>query len=262
MEIRNRVWLGLGVAVAASAAFYAGTNSQSDMGHDMSAMTDEGGEGGEGASTEDAISSDAVYLAQLSFIRGHLYVGVNLYREGDFEASATHMKHPGDELYAALLPAIEIRDGKDFSEQLESLADAVIERRPAADVEAAYAALLVAIGEAENAVQDLSARTLGEVIVDLVRTAAAEYDIAVNDEGMLVEAHEYQDSLGFVRTAKEKFALLETMSDNDAALMAINVQLEMLLPIWPSLQAPEKLSTEPSVIYGAASRIEIATTQL
>tara|TARA_R110002167_G_scaffold248781_1_gene454859 strand:- start:826 stop:1509 length:684 start_codon:yes stop_codon:yes gene_type:complete len=226
------------------------------------AMAEEGGEGGEGASSADAISSDAVYLAQLSFIRGHLYVGVSLYREGDLEAAATHMKHPGDELYAALLPAIESRDGKGFGEQLEGLADAVIERRLAADVEAAYTALLLAIGEAESAVQDLNARTLGEVIVDLVRTAAAEYDIAVDDEGILVEPHEYQDSLGFVHTAREKFALLETMSDSAAALMAIETQLEVLLPIWPSLQAPEKLSTAPSVIYGAASRIEIATTQL
>jgi hypothetical protein len=79
---------------------------------------------------------------------------------------------------------------------------------------------------------------------------------------MLVEPHEYQDSLGFVHTAREKFVLLETMSDNAAALIAIETQLEVLLPIWPSLQAPEKLSTAPSVIYGAASRIEIATTQL
>lgn len=261
MEIRNRVWLGLGVVIAASAAFYAGINSQSDLGHEM-AMDEEGGEGGEGATTADAISNDAVYLAQLSFIRGHLYVGVSLYREGDLEASATHMKHPGDELYAALLPAIESRDGKGFGDQLEALANAVIERRSAADVEAVYAALLLAIDEAEGAVKDLNARTLGEVVVDLVRTAAAEYDIAVDEDGLLVEPHEYQDSLGFVHTAKEKFALLETMSDNDAALMAINVQLEMLLPIWPSLQAPEKLATEPSVIYGAASRIEIAVTQL
>lgn len=261
MEIRNRVWLGLGVVVAASAAIYAASNNQSEMGHDM-AMAEEGGEGGEGATSEDAIADDAVYLAQLSFIRGHLYVGVSLYREGDYEASATHMKHPGDELYAVLLPAIESRNGTGFGEQLEGLADAVINRRAAADVEAAYSALLLAIGEAEGAVQDLSARTLGEVIVDLVRTAAAEYDIAVDDAGMLVEPHEYQDSLGFVHTAREKFAVLESMSDNQAALMAIQVQLELLLPIWPSLQAPEKLATEPSVIYGAASRIEIATTQL
>ncbi len=263
MEIRNRVWLGLGVVVAASAAFYVGTSdTQNDMGHDMDAMADEGGEGGEGASTADAIASDSVYLAQLSFIRGHLNVGVNLYREGELDASATHMKHPGDELYADLLPAMESRGALDFSDQLEGLANAVTEQKAIAEVEAAYSALLAAISAAESVVTDLDARTLGTVMVDLVRTAAAEYDIAVGDEGQLENEHEYQDSLGFVRIAKEKMALLEALSDNSAAVMAIDTQLDSLLPIWPGLRAPSTLSTDPSVIYGAASRIEIATLQL
>lgn len=263
MEIRNRVWLGLGVVVAASAAFYVGTNNQSDgMTHDMGSTVDEGGEGGESASTADAIESDAVYLAQLAFIRGHLNVGVNLYREGEFEAATTHMKHPGDEIYTALLPALEVRGAKDFSDQLEALADAVTNSAPEADVEAAYVALEAAIADAEAAVEELDARTLGAVIVDLVRTAAAEFDIAVGDDGGLENEHEYQDALGFVRIAKEKFAQLEGLSDNAAALLAIETQLDMLLPIWPGLRAPATLSTEPSVIYGAASRIEIALQQL
>ncbi len=263
MEIRNRVWLGLGVVVAASAAFYVGTSdTDNDMGHDMDAMAEEGGEGGEGASTADAIASDSVYLAQLSFIRGHLNVGVNLYREGELDASATHMKHPGDELYTDLLPAMESRGALDFADQLEGLANAVTEQKPLADVEAAYSALLDAISAAENVVTDLDARTLGTVMVDLVRTAAAEYDIAVGEAGQLENEHEYQDSLGFVRIAKEKIALLETLTDNSAAVMAIETQLDTLLPIWPGLRAPATLPTDPSVIYGAASRIEIATLQL
>lgn len=263
MEIRNRVWLGLGVVVAASAAFYVGTsNTQNDMAHDMNAMAEEGGEGGEGASTADAIANDSVYLAQLAFIRGHLNVGVNLYREGQADASATHMKHPGDELYTDLLPAMELRGAQDFAVQLEGLANAVTEQKPLGEVEAAYDALLNAIADAENVVSDLDARTLGTVMVDLVRTAAAEYDIAVGDEGQLENEHEYQDSLGFVRIAIEKLAQLETLSDNTSALMAISTQLDSLLPIWPSLRAPSTLETDPSVIYGAASRIEIATLQL
>ena len=263
MEIRNRVWLGLGVVVATSAAFYVGTSdTQNGMSHDMDAMAEEGGEGGEGASTADAIASDSVYLAQLAFIRGHLNVGVNLYREGEVEASATHMKHPGDELYTDLLPAMESRGALDFADQLEDLANAVEAQAPIAEVEAAYAALLSAIDAAENVVDDLDARTLGAVMVDLVRTAAAEYDIAVGDEGQLENEHEYQDSLGFVRIAKEKMPLLETLSDNSAAIMAIETQLDSILPTWPGLRAPSTLTTEPSLIYSAASRIEIATLQL
>ena len=265
METRNRIWVGLGVVVAASAAFYVGTSSDSGMaGMDHSAMAGaaEGGEGGEGASTEDAIASDAVYLGQLAFIRGHLNVGVNLYREGQVEASATHMKHPGDELYADLLPAIEARGAEDFADQLEALALAVEDQQPLPEVEQAYTNLLEAITEAESVVTEQDARMLGAVIVDLVRTAAAEFDIATADDGALENEHEYQDSLGFVRIANDLLDVIASKSENADAVAAIRMQLESLLPIWPSLQAPQQLSTEPSVIYGAASRIEIAVLSL
>lgn len=260
MEIKNRIWLGLGIVVATSAAFYAGTN-QLGMGHDMEAM-EEGGEGGEGATTAETIDSDAAYLAQLSFIRGHLNVGVNLYREDAMDASATHMKHPADELYTSLLPAIETRGAKGFDAQLEALAVAVEEKHGAEAVEAAYAALLNAIGQAEAAVKEPSAQVLVTVIVDLVRTAAAEYDIAVGEDGVLENEHEYQDALGFVRIAREWMPRLASLTDNTAAVTAIETQLDMLLPIWTGLRAPSRLETPPSVIYGAAARIEIAGLNL
>lgn len=264
METRNKIWVGLGVVVAASAAFYAGTSSDSGMeGMDHSTMAgSEGGEGGEGASTADAISSDAVYLGQMAFIRGHLNVGVNLYREGQVEASATHMKHPGDELYANLLPAIEARGAQDFADQLEALAVAVENEQPLPEVEQAYNNLLDSISAAESVVKEQDAKTLGAVIVDLVRTAAAEFDIATADDGALENEHEYQDSLGFVRIANDLLDAIEGKTSNADAVAAIRTQLDSLLPIWPSLQAPQHLPTEPSVIYGAASRIEIATLSL
>jgi len=274
METRNRIWVGLGVVVAASAAFYIGTNSDSDMAgmdhsvmagmdHSVMAGAEGGGKGGEeGGSTEDAIASDAVYLGQLAFIRGHLNVGVNLYREGLVEAAATHMKHPGDELYADLLPAIEARGAEDFADQLETLALAVENQQPLSDVEQANTNLLEAIAAAESVVTEQDARTLGAVIVDLVRTAAAEFDIATADDGALENEHEYQDSLGFVRIANDLLEVLAGKTDNADAVAAIRVQLETLLPIWPSLQAPQHLATEPSVIYGAASRIETAVLSL
>lgn len=261
METRNRIWVGLGVVVAASTAFYVGTSGQSGMDHGNMAA-EEGGEGGEGATTADAIANDAVYLGQLAFIRGHLNVGVDLYRQGAEEASATHMKHPGDELYTALLPAIEAREASGFADQLEALAVAVENRRPMAEVESAYNALLDAVSAAENAVEEQDAEMLGTVILDLVRTSAAEYDIAVGDNGDLENAHEYQDALGFVRIARDMLTRLEGMTDNAPAVAAIREQLDLITPVWPSLMAPQKLETDPSVIYGAAARIEFAVNDL
>lgn len=264
METRNRIWVGLGVVVAASTAFYVGTSGQSGMaGMDHSTMAaQEGGEGGEGAATAEAIADDAVYLGQLAFIRGHLNVGVDLYRQGAEEASATHMKHPGDELYTALLPAIEAREASGFADQLEALAVAVESKRPMAEVEEAYNALLEAITAAENAVEEQDAAMIGAVILDLVRTSAAEYDIAVGENGVLENEHEYQDALGFVRIARDLLGRLEGMTDNATAVAALREQLDLITPIWPSLMAPQRLETDPSVIYGAAARIEFANAGL
>lgn len=265
METRNKVWVGLGVVVAASAAFYVGTQNEpgmQGMDHSAMAMPDEGGEGGEGASTADAISSDAIYLGQLAFIRGHLFVGVSLYSEGFQDGAVTHMKHPGDELYANLLPAMESRNASGFADQLEALATAVEGGKPMSEVQQTYDHLLESITEAENAVADQSAGVIGAVIVNLVRTSAAEYDIAMGDEGQVEAEHEYQDSLGFVHIAQDKLDQLSGMTENQDAIAAIQVQLDMLKPIWPGLRAPAKLVTDPSVIYGAASRIEIATMSL
>ena len=258
MDIRNRIWVGLGVVVAASSAFYLGTSSQSGMDHSTMVAA----EGSEGKMVAEAIADDAVYLGQLAFIRGHLNVGVDLYQQGAEQASATHMKHPGDELYTTLLPAIEARGASGFADQMEALAVAVENTRPPTEVDAAYESLLTAITTAENAVQEQDAGMIGAVILNLVKTSAAEYDIAVGANGALENEHEYQDALGFVRIARELLERLEGMTDNAAAVSEIRGQLDLITSAWPSLMAPQKLETDPSGIYGAAARIESASSQL
>lgn len=263
MESKSKLWLGLGVVCIAGATLTACSDSASNQGmnHDMVASA-EGGEGGEGASTEDSIASDAVYLGQLAFIRGHLDVGVELYRQGQLDASATHMKHPENEIYTDLLPAMEARNAPGFGEELQALALAVEERQDLAVVEAAYAQLLVAVGKAEQAVTEQDAALIGAVIVDLIKTAAAEYDIAAGEDLALENAHEYQDALGFVRIARQQLDKLQGMTEEQSALDSIRAQLELISPAWTGLQPPARLSVEPSVLYGAASRIEIASLAL
>jgi hypothetical protein len=264
METRNKLWLGLGVVCVASALSACGGDSHDGMNHAGSTEegAEEGGEGGEGASTAESIASDAVYLGQLGFIRGHLMVGVELYQAGDEAGSETHMKHPESEIYADLLPALTSRDAPEFGEQLAALAVAVENRRPLPDVEAAYQAVLDGITAAEQAVSDPSARLLGNVIVDLVSTAAAEYDLAVGDDLALENAHEYQDSFGFMRVAYTLLDTIEAMNADSAITQRIREQMDSIFPAWSGLMAPERLHTQPSVIYGAASRVELAVSGL
>lgn len=262
MENKNKLWFSLGVVCMTGAAISSCSNPESGQATDhVMTSTSEGGEGGEGASSAESVADESVYLGQLAFIRGHLRVGVDLYREGQMQASATHMKHPESEIYTDLLPALQAREASGFSDELSALATAVEQERPLADVEAAYAQLLQAISRAEQAVAQ-DAALLGKVIVDLVRTAAAEYDIAVGENGRLENAHEYQDALGFVHVARDLLRRLKGMTDNTAAVTAIGLQLDAIAPAWTGLMPPERLETAPSLIYGAASRIEFAAQKL
>ncbi|MDT8429701.1 MAG: hypothetical protein RQ757_13170 [Pseudomonadales bacterium] len=263
MESKNKLWLGLGVVCIAGVTLSACSDSARNQElNPESTASAEGGEGGEGATTEDSIASDAVYLGQLAFIRGHLNVGVDLYRQGQQEAAATHMKHPENEIYTALLPAMEARNAPGFGEELQALALAVEQQQELTVVENAHAQLLSAVDKAEQAVSEQDAALIGAVIVDLVKTAAAEYDIAAGEDLALENAHEYQDALGFVRIAQQQLDKLAGMTEEQAAIVSIREQLELISPAWTGLQPPAQLSMEPSVLYGAASRIEIASLAL
>jgi len=267
MDSTSKIWLGLGV-VCASGAMVSCTTTQdggigAGMDHSAMAMTaSEGGEGGESASSADSVSSDAVYLGQLKFIRGHLLVGVELYQEGDADASETHMKHPESEIYAALLPALEVRNAPEFADELSALAVAVESRQSVSAVTEAYDDLMSAISRAEGAVAPVTPRLLGDVIVDLVSTAAAEYDIAAGEDLSLENGHEYQDSFGFMRVAYDVLAQLEAMGTDSGITSSIRERMDTIMPAWSGLQPPARLPVQPSVIYGAASRIELTVSGL
>ena len=188
---------------------------------------------------------------------------MDLYRKGAQNAAKTHMKHPGDELYADVAPALEQRGAQGFGDELESLATLVENGSLVSEVEQAHQAVLDRIEQAEATAfgsggPDLKTRL--ETILNLVRTAAEEYEVAVKD-GQVVNAHEYQDALGFVRVAER---LLEGVSDEERrqaaeAIAATQEQLDAIAVAWPSLVPPEQIETDPSLVHGATARIEIAS---
>jgi hypothetical protein len=292
---RNTVWLSLGMVLlagaapgAAGAAEVPGKNSAvaTELGGDGGAVepvrdaawriaqyarpeasayggTGEGGErgrAGEGGKAADPARSTAAYLTQLGLIRGHLDVGTELYRIGDREAAVTHMKHPEDELYAALRPAFAKRGAPGFEKELAVLA-ATVEKNAGPDkVEAAYNRLVAALAQAESAVKP-APHEIGEVIHALVRAAANEYEEAVSD-GRIVEPHEYQDALGFVRVAETWLKKLETAGADQSVVGDIRKQIALIRPAWTGVVPPQTVSVDPSQIHEAAARIEIATLAL
>src|SRR5690606_14752630 len=135
MNEQRKIWLGLGAAlIVTSTVTQAVDTTHNHSSHQaMQVAAYSGGEGeGEGASAPaDLSQDDAAYLAHLGLVRGHLWVGVQLYNAGHKGMALTHMKHPKDELYADLEPAFEARNEAGFADVLSALAAAVEAGEPA-----------------------------------------------------------------------------------------------------------------------------------
>jgi hypothetical protein len=261
-----RIWSGLGLAAMASAATAQAANIADPVPGPHAGrpvyvqLADNAGEGeGGGAQAE---MDDAAYLTQLALMQGHLLVGTALYAQGAQDAAAVHMKHPKHELYAGLVEALEERKVAGFADELEALAVAVEQRKPAADVDAAHAKVDAAIDKA-LAAGKVDPETVLKAVVQIVRTAADEYGEGVSG-GKVVNPKEYQDAYGFVQVARAMTARArETAAEQQKAVFdSVLTELDALKPAWPDIKGEQPVSTEAKTIAVAAAKLELLSYDL
>lgn len=202
--------------------------------------------------------NDVAYLERLGEVRGHLLVGVALYRDGYGIAARTHMKHPADELILGLAPAFAFRGVTGLDAPLETLASLIEKNAPLREVEAAYARLDEALQQMEKAAY-MDGRTVLRAVAALIAQAGHEYEEAVQG-GQVKNAHEYQDAYGFTQAAK---VLLTRLSVEERRKAGASVTLALreiagLAPAWPSLAGAGPIKFEADAFAGAARRIERA----
>lgn len=218
----------------------------------------EGGESeGEGAvGSGDPATDDAEYIYRLGLVQGHLIAFRELHALGEMDMAATHAKHPESELYAALAPAFTARSKPGFADELNALVAAGEE---GGDMDAAYADAIAAI---EAHIPDADVKTYLLAAAKMAATAAEEFDIGVEDDGAISNAHEYQDAFGFLASARNivSMAQADTVDESEAVGVA-QEQIEVALGAFDGLSAA---STDgaPSMLYGVAARIEIAALGL
>lgn len=218
-----------------------------------------------GAAPGDPVEDDVAYLGQLGLVRGHLLVGIELYRRGAVEAARSHMKHPSDELYSGLVPAFAARGTTGFASELQRLAVLVEGTGTRTDIEAAYTALLATMALNEAAVRTSPTWTPGldlRVAAYLVRTAGDEYAEGVQD-GRVVMPHEYQDAYGFVQVAQDLVDRLHADGRTPEAVARARAALASLAGAWPDLPEPagrvdmshEAFGEAAALIEGAADDV-------
>ena len=181
---------------------------------------------------------DHDYLLRLGLIRGHLAVGVALYRNGHKAAAAGHMKHPADELYSDLIPEFSARGVQGFAQELAMLSAAVTGGQPPEEVCHLHSQLLTAIRKTATAARPGDANRM-RVATSLVEEAAKEYAEAIAGN-RIVKPHEYQDAYGFVRIARVELNSLAKISDPvlSGKVKRMRKHLKKLAPAWPELMPP------------------------
>ncbi|MEX1199454.1 MAG: hypothetical protein WEB02_01575 [Methylophaga sp.] len=264
MQENRKKWISLGIALASGVSLNAMAADMADhTSHTATIKLAAAGEGeGAGVTETDLKTNDIAYLSRLGLIRGHLLVGFELYRQGHTDMAITHMKHPRDELYAGLVPAIEYRGGQRFDDALSKLADSVTNEASQEKVAAAYQDLENGIKAAEAVVKaDLKTSLL--TIKSLLTTAGEEYAIGVvNDK--LVNAHEYQDAYGFTEIAKRRLQELPESSRDQSpqAVEKVSTYIDEVADLWPTIAPKGDVDGDASKLYGAAARVEITALSL
>lgn len=184
----------------------------------------------------DLTTDDVMYLTQLGLLRGHLKVGIELYRHSSPEMSETHMKHPSEELYADLIPAFEHRGCKGFADELTDLARVVSNRDSNEAISLKYELLTAAISRCEAVAEQENRTIVLHVVMNLLSNALLEYEIGVVDMS-INNLHEYQDAWGFIQIADEYLRRPVFLRDDEGQLIALRFQrlIASLEPLWPSL---------------------------
>jgi hypothetical protein len=202
--------------------------------------------------------NDVAYLAHLGLMRGHLHVGMALYDMGERTEAATHMKHPESELYLELVPGLQRRGAREFTNSLQALAIAVETGRPDTEVDSHYRALERDIALAETVLGELNPTQIAAVMRTMLEHVAEEYEMAVTSAGRMQNAHEYQDSLGFVHVINTYSAMLEEMSTDASRIQGLKTQLAFLDSIFKDLvPARNATLTPPSTTQQIISQLQV-----
>ena len=206
----------------------------------------------------EIFSSDNEYLTNLNLMKGHLWVGVELYKENYLENAKRHMKHPKSELYEFIIPTFEAKGAPGFSDQLERLALSVENEENLAVINQDYQNLFEAIDENEKFVGKGSENINEKInlVVSLLKIAADEYSVGIID-GVVENKYEYQDALGFTMMAKRIMVDVNTEDNsNKTRVIKIVKVIDSLLVLWPKLVPTENIEGSYKLILNAIKDIE------
>jgi hypothetical protein len=296
MKSKTKIWLGVGAFVVAGVNGAAGDASAfertvSDValtralaptdvsaakkhGHgevgEQAAKKKQGGEGGEGGEEGGAkggakLPPDLDFALKIAQIRGHLLVGDQLVKEGQWAAALPHFLHPSEELYGPIRGRLKDYNTPQFATALKLLATTVKQKKGGEDYEKALKSVDDALAAADAGIK---AKQAGdgfavETALELLKSATGEYQQAIV-KGRIAKPVEYQDSRGFVWQAETMIeGLSAALEKKDAdALKHVRDGFAELKKAWPAAMAPKTPVKDYAAVLSDVSRIELHVGKL
>jgi hypothetical protein len=282
MKTKTKIWLGVGVAViTGTGATQAGPAPQDPFASTQppAAGTNvvlaarkgggEAGEAGEEGGSKRAgaaLPRELDFALKLSQIRGHLLVGDELVKMGEWKAAEPHFAHPGKELYGPIRGRLKEYKIPPFEAALRELANAVKAKKGAEDYAKAWAKVDQALTTAESALNGKQADRPAFVVstvIELAKSASAEYGESIK-QGRVVNAIEYQDARGFILHGEKMIeGVAPALEKKDAdALGKLRRALVELKDDVPSPLPPKTAPVDLGKVLGDVARLELAAGKL
>ena len=204
------------------------------------------------------ITNDNEYLTNMNLMKGHLWIGIELYKAAKIDNAKRHMKHPKSELYGDMVPTFEAKGAPGFASELKDLASSVDDEAPLKTINRHYQNLFKAINKNEkfiNQTSDSNDKKI-ELVISLLEIAADEYAVGIVN-GKVENKYEYQDALGFTTMAKNilEGITAENVTEEKRLSKIINV-VDSLLPLWPELVPNLNVDGDAKAILDAIEEIK------
>ena len=226
----------------------------------------EGGEGGETKGLDD-LPPDLAFAVRLALLRGHILVGDQLVKQGQWNAALPHFLHPSEEIYGDIKTALADHKLAPFEEELKTLVKLVKARKGGNEFARALKSISDATATADASLQaslaDRWASFVMEAAVEAIKTAAGEYENAIAG-GRIAKPVEYQDARGFIWEAERMIeSVAAGLEKKDAsALKEIRARLVELKKVFPAAMPPRMPIKDHGAMLALVSRIELAASRL
>jgi len=222
-------------------------------------------EGGEDAAIAN-LPPDLGFSVRLALLKGHLGVGDELVKQGQWNAALPHFLHPTEEIYDAVREKLGEYKIPPFDAALKKLADTVKAKKGGADYAKALKPVTEALAVADAALKAKQEDWQGfvtESAVESIKAATHEYKQAIVGS-RIGKPVEYQDARGFIWQADRMIeSVAAGLQTKDAAsLKQVRAGFAELKKAFPAAMPPRKPVMDHAALLGVVSKIELSAGKL